>query len=258
VRWWSPLLLSLLSLGSEALADAKETLDAARAAYYSLRREGLASFTCLVTPNWDTVLGSKRRSDPIAAEKAYKLLNGLTFGVEAAPARRAKVMHTDPAGASEQENAGLKLVVHGVEQTLSGFFDIWNPWVMTSAIPPSTAEVIETQGRWNIDHKDGGLRIAMVMRKDYTVDLLQLTTEKYDSVIQPQFTRSPKGLLLTAVQGEYKPLPSGTAASLQVRIQYQTVSGFQLPRRVHVSAIDKGEVVLMDLSFGTCQAQRRP
>jgi hypothetical protein len=44
-----PALLPLAA--SEALADNKETLDAARAAYYSLRREGLTSFTCLVTPN---------------------------------------------------------------------------------------------------------------------------------------------------------------------------------------------------------------
>ena len=47
---WSPILLTLWPLATDpAWADGKETLDAARAAYYSLRREGLTSFTCLVT-----------------------------------------------------------------------------------------------------------------------------------------------------------------------------------------------------------------
>ena len=37
-------------------------------------------------------------------------------------------------------------------------------------------------------------------------------------VLQPQFTRAAKGLLLSTVQAEYRPLPSGAPASLQMRI----------------------------------------
>jgi hypothetical protein len=252
------LLLGLLPLAAgEALADGKETLDAARAAYYSLRREGLASFSCLVTPNWDAVLATRRRTDPVATEKTYKALSALTFGVEAAPARRAKVMHTDPPGGTDKENEALKLVTSGIEQTLGGFFDTWGPFVMTSAIPPPTAEVVEANGLWNVDYKEGALRIGLVMRKDLTIDLMHLVTATSDSMIQPQFTKSPKGLLLTAVQGEYKPLPSGAPVSLQLRIEYQEVTGFLLPRRLYVSANEHRGIALMDLSFGTCQAQRR-
>jgi hypothetical protein len=86
---------------------------------------------------------------------------------------------------------------------------------------------------------------------------MHLISASFDSVIQPQFTRSPKGLLLTALQGEYKPLPSGTASTLQLRIEYQDVGGFQLPQRVYVLALDGRQVVLMDLGFGACQTQRR-
>ena len=86
MKWLLAFALALLPLvAGEALADSKPTLDAARAAYYSLRREGLTSFTCLVTPNWDLLLASRWRTDPAATAKAYKAFSSLTFGVEVAP-----------------------------------------------------------------------------------------------------------------------------------------------------------------------------
>jgi hypothetical protein len=75
--------------------------------------------------------------------------------------------------------------------------------------------------------------------------------------MQPQFVKSPKGLLLSAVQGSYRKLSGGTPVSLRLRIEYRDVSGFMLPKRLHVSSNDGHVVGLMDLAFGTCQAQHR-
>jgi hypothetical protein len=257
VRRLLVLLFALLPLAAgETLADGKETLDAARAAYYSLRREGLASFTCLVTPNWDLLLASRWRTDPTAAAKAYKTFSSLTFGVEVAPGQRPKVLHADvPGGDSESDT--LKRLIGGMEQTVGGFFDTWAPFVLTTPIPGAAAEVTETHGLWSVQYNEGATRIGVVMRKDYTIDATHITTATFDSVIQPQFIKSPKGLLLTAVQGEFHKLPDGPPVSLQLRIEYQNVSGFMLPKRLHVSSNDGHTVGLMDLGFGTCQAQRR-
>jgi hypothetical protein len=252
------LLLALLPLAAgEALADNKETLDAARAAYYSLRREGLTSFSCLVTPNWDLLLASRWRADPAAAAKAYKTFSGLTFGVEVAPGQHPKVLHADvPSG--EPESEALKRLVTGMEQTVSGFFETWTPFVLTTPIPGATAEVTQTHGVWIVGYKEGATQIGLVMRDDYTIESTRIVTATFASVIQPQFTKSPKGMLLTAVQGSFRKL-SGDAApvSLQLRIEYQNVSGFLLPKRLHVMSYDGRTVGVMDLGFGTCQAQHR-
>jgi hypothetical protein len=259
VKRLAALLLALLPLAAgEAQADGKETLEAARAAYYSLGREGLAGFTCLVTPNWDGILASQRHANPAAAEKAYKVLSGLTFGIEVAPGQHAKVMHAGaPTSAGEKEAESLKIAAAGIERSLAGFFDTWAPFVMTSTIPPASADVVEAHGTWNVDYREGPVQIDIVMRKDYVIDVMHVVTAKVDSVLQPQFVRTAKGLLLTAVQGEYRPTAGGNTSTLQVRIEYQVVDGFQLPRRVWISARDQRGVVLMDLGFGTCQAQRR-
>jgi hypothetical protein len=253
------LLLALLPLAAgEASADNKETLDAARAAYYSLRREGLTSFTCLVTPNWDLLLASRWRADPAAAAKAYKTLSSLTFGVEVAPGQHPKVMHADvPSG--EPESEALKRLVGGMEQTVSGFFETWTPFVLTTPIPGAATEMTQTHGLWIVDYKEAaGTQIGLVMREDYTIESTRILTTTFASVIQPQFVKSPKGMLLTAVQGSYRKL-SGDAApvSLQLRIEYQGVSGFLLPKRLHVMSHDGRTVGVMDLGFGTCQVQHR-
>jgi hypothetical protein len=252
------LLLALLPVAAgQALADGKETLEAARAAYYSLRREGLASFSCLVTPNWDLLLASRWRTDPAGSAKAYKVFSAITFGVEVTPGQRAKVLHADPPANPEIDAAALKRLTASLEKTLSGFFDSWAPFVLTTPIPPDAAEVSEAHGLWSVDYKEGTTSVGLVMRKDYAIDASHIVTAQFDSLIQPQFTRLPKGLLLTAVQGQYRQLPSGPPVSLQMRIEYQEVSGFQLPRGLHVMTHDGHAVALMDLAFGTCQARHR-
>ena len=253
------LVLALLSLAAgKALADNKETLDAARAAYYSLRRERLTSFSCLATPNWDLLLASRWRADPAAAARAYKTFSSLTFGVEVAPGQHPKVMHADvPSG--EPESEALKRLVAGMEQTVSGFFETWTPFVLTTPIPGATADKTQTHGRWIVDYKEtGGTQIGLVMREDYTIESTRIQTATFASVIQPQFIRSPKGMLLTAVQGSYRKLAGAAApVSLQLRIEYQDVSGFPLPTRLHVMSYDGRTVGVMDLGFGTCQVQHR-
>jgi hypothetical protein len=252
------LLLALLPLAAgEASADNKETLDAARAAYYSLRREGLTGFTCLVTPNWDLLLASRWRADPVATAKAYKVFSGLTFGVEVAPGRHPKVMHADVPG-GEPESEALQRLVAGMEQTVSGFFETWTPFVLTTPIPGANAEVTQTHGLWIVDYKEGATQIGVVMREDYTIESTRILTATFASVIQPQFTKSPKGMLLTAVQGSFRKLSGGAApVSLQLQIEYQDVSGFLLPKRLHVMSHDGRGVGVMDLGFGTCQVQHR-
>ena len=128
---------------------------------------------------------------------------------------------------------------------------------MTSPIPPPTADVAQAHDLWVVDYKEGPTAIGLVMRSDYTIDAMRAITDKFSSAIQPQFTRSPRGLLLTAVQSQYRQLPNGPTSSQQLRIEYQDVSGFMLPKRLWVSNNDGRSVTLMDLSFGTCQAQRR-
>ena len=168
------------------------------------------------------------------------------------------MLHADvPSG--EPESEPLKRLVGGMEQTVSGFFETWTPFVLTPPIPGAAAEMTKTHGLWLVDYKEtGGTQIGLVMREDYTIESTRILTATFASVIQPQFIKTPKGMLLTAVQGSFRKL-SGDApsVSLQLRIEHQGVSGFMLPKRLHVMSYDGKAVGVMDLGFGTCQVQHR-
>jgi hypothetical protein len=212
-----------------------------------------------VTPNWDQLLAPRWRTDPNGAAKAYKAFSGLTIGVEVALGQKVKVLHADLPTGSEAETEPLNRLVAAMEQTLIGFFDTWAPFVLTTPIPGSTAEVTPARGLWIVDFKEGtNISVGLVMRLDYTIETTRIVTDAQASVIQPQFVKSPKGMLLTAIQGSYRKLSSGAApVSVQWRVGYQDVSGFLLPKRLHVISSDSRAIALMDLTLGTCQAHRR-
>jgi hypothetical protein len=257
MRRLAALVVSLLPIAAPAaLADSKDTLNAARAAYYSLRREGLTGFTCQVSTNWDAILAAQRRGDPAAADRLYQALTAIPITVDVGPGRRPKVTHGELPDGTPEETQTIKTIIGGLEEALSGFFDTWSPFVVASPIPPETAELVEAHDRWSAEYKDARIQLWLSMRKNYTIDVMRIAGSGFESTIQPQFTPTAKGMILTAVQGEYRPLPSGARSSVQLRIDYHDVGAFSLPRRVISSSARDGRTqTQMDLVFSNCQAR---
>lgn len=258
MRRLAALIVSLLPLAAApALADSKDILNAARTAYYSLRREGLTGFSCTVAANWDALLAAQRRDDPTAADRIHKALTAIPVTVEVGPGRRPKVAHGELPDGTPEEVRTVRTIIGGLDEALSGFFDTWSPFVVASPIPPETAGLVETHGRWSAEYRDARIQVWLSMRKDYTIDVMRIAGSGFESTIQPQFTPTAKGLILTAVQGEYRPLPSGTRSSVQLRIDYHDVGAFSLPRRVISSSARDGRTqTQMDLVFSNCQTRR--
>ena len=249
----------LLATTVAASADPRDTLEKARLAHYSLQRDGLTDFGCAVQPNWEQIVVTARRAISPADEQALNVLKQLRITVAAAPARRAKVVRNELPAANDEQAKALQQIYSGMEQTLIGFFDTWSPFVMTSPLPPPTATVTlaEQQGQWSFTYKEGSVDISAVLGEDYAIQAMRIGTPKMASLIQPAFTKSPHGFLLSALQSQYRPLPSGPTALLQMRIDYQTVSGFQLPKIIKVGGDDGTNGFQMEFSLTACQVGRR-
>ena len=248
----------LLAATAAASPDTRDTLEKARLAYYSQQRDGLTDFGCAVQPNWEQIVVTARRALSAADEQALRVLKELRITVAAAPARRAKVVRNELPAANEEQAKALQQIYSGMEQTLIGFFDTWSPFVMTSPLPPPTATVtlLEQQGQWRFSYKEGATDISAVLGEDYAIQAMRIGTPQMASLIQPAFTKSPRGFLLNALQGQYKPLPSGPTALLQMRIDYQTVTGFQLPKTITVGGDDGASGFQMEFSLMACQVGR--
>ena len=129
--WMVPAFCS----GARALDNNQSTLTQARQSYYNLRSEGLASFQCSTTPNWELLLQEQRKQNPKAADAAIKVLQQLHFAVSLVADGSVKLTHNELAGQSKEMNAALKQIYGGMEQMTSGFFDTWKLFMVNRPFP---------------------------------------------------------------------------------------------------------------------------
>lgn len=254
------LALVLLATASAAVADERDFLQKGQGAYYSLQREGLAEFTCAAQPNWDLMLAATFRTDPDVGKRTYAILSSQRFTLTVGVGQRPKIVYLGgTAPGNEQQAKGLEQIKSGLEQALTGLFDIWSPFVLTQPFPlPTTAiELVEQPGQWNLAYVDGASQVDVTVNKDYAIRAVRTVSSASIGTLQPLFAETPRGLLLTAYQAGYRTLPAGEVSELQVRVGYQQVEGFDLPKSLILGGRQGGTTFLMEVTLADCKVTRR-
>ncbi len=264
-RPWMPLLLccSLLSFALPVAhgadrPDKREIITKARASYYSLKSHGLDGFDANVQPNWRLVLKDQLAQDPAGAQKGLTMLNGIHFKVSLGHNGKVTITHhEDVAPSSEQAAEGFKQIFSGMEQAMSGFFDSWSPFMLTSPFPePSgdyTLEDVNDQLR--LSYKEGTAVIATTMSKNLVISEIKVDSPEFKSVLRPQFSRSAQGLLLSGYQATYQGAAGGEAVQLNVKIDNQLVNGLELVRQLNLDGSYQGTPFQMELMFSDYQVK---
>jgi hypothetical protein len=248
-----------LAAGAAGAADKKEVVKQARGAYYSLQSQGLADFQCNMAPDWEALLQDTRKTDPASADRAITTLKQLQFTVSLARTGSAKVTHTTVAAANDQMAQGLNQIYGGMEQMVSGFFDTWSPFMITHPFPEadSNYELADQGEQWALSYKEGTADVVTTMGKNFAIRELKVSTPEFNSVIQPQFTRSTQGFLLAGYVADYRGHLPSENTHLQVGIAYQTVNGLQLPQKLNLSGSYGGSPFQIEVTFSGCQATKQ-
>lgn len=255
------LLLTAAAAGAadKKAADKKEIIKQARSAYYSLQSQGLVEFQCNMAPNWEALLQETRKTDGPGVDRAIRTLKQLQFTVALGSAGSAKVTHTTVAATNDQMAEGLNQIYSGMEQMVSGFFDTWSPFMRTSPFPEveGSYELADQGGQWVLSYKEGTAAVVTTMGKDFAIHELKVETSEFLSSLQPQFTRSHGGFLLTGYQADYRGKSASDATKLKVGIDYQEVSGLQLPKKLDLSGNYGGTPFQMQVTFLECKATKK-
>lgn len=254
------LALVLMATASAAVADERDFLQKGQAAYYSLQREGLAEFACSALPNWDLMLASLFRTDPDIGKRTYAMLSSQRFTLTIGVGKRPKIAFLGGATAGNAQQAqGLEKIKSGLDQALTGLFDIWSPFVLTEPFPgPSTAvDLVEQPGQWNLAYVDGGNQFDVTVNKDYAIRAVRTVSPASIATLQPLFTETPCGLLQSAYQAGYRTPPAGEVSELQLRIGYQQVDDFELPKTLALGGSQGGNPFLMEVALAECKVTRR-
>ena len=243
-----------------AQRDDKEILKQARQEYYNLRNRGLIAFTSNVQPNWRLGLKNQLSANPANAENAVNMLNGIHFLLSLGPDGAVKVTHrADVAPTNEKVAEGFKQIFGGMEQSMSGFFDTWSPFMLTSPFPEVGSEyrLEEVDNQYRLSYKEGTAAVVTTMsKKDLVISEIAVDSPEFKSVIKPQFTRNEQGLVLSGYQANYQGGADGTKVLLNVQIENQPVNGLQLPRKLNLSGSYQGTPFEMELVFSDYQLQK--
>jgi len=264
-RAWMALLLccSMLTFalplahGADR-ADKRDIIKKARAAYYSLRSHGLDSFDASVQPNWRLVLKEQLAQDPAGAEKALTMLNGIHFKISLGQDGKVTITHHEDVAPTNQKAAeGFEQIFSGMEQAMSGFFDSWSPFMLTSPFPDPAGEYTleDVNAQYRLSYKDGAAAIATTMSQDLVISEIKVDSPEFKSVLRPQFSRSAQGLLLTGYQATYQGAGGGAAVQLNVRIENQPINGLQLVRKLNLDGSYQGTPFQMELMFSDYQVK---
>src|SRR5947209_8903541 len=266
-RWVSFLICcSLMCLNVPAahgadLANKKEIVKQARAAYYSLRKLGLSEFQANIKPNWEMTLKKELETNPEGAQNGLKMLNGLHFSMTLDPAGKVTVEHrSDAPPPNEQVAQGFNQIYSGMDQAVSGFFATWSLFMLTSPFPGDEIDyqLQDVGGQYRLSYKDGNADVITTMNKNLTVTEIVVNSPEFKSTIRPQLSKSSNGFLLSGYEGIYKPVAGAGDVQLKVRLDYQQVSGLQLPNRLDMDSVYDGTPTQMELVIGDYRVQTNP
>lgn len=252
------LAIPVLSL-AQTVANKQSVINQARQSYYNVRGEGLLGFECSLTPNWELLLQQQSQQNPEAADAALKALSNLHFMASLASGNTVKLTHNDLAGQSEKMRNALKDVYGSMEQLTSGFFDVWNMFTLDAPFPEANSDYrLEAAGtQYRLSYREGLTDVATTMGRDFAISSRKVTTPESDSSIQPTFTRTPEGFLLTAYEENYRSQKPDKTIQLKVALDYQQIEGIQMLQKLRLAGAYDGAPFAVELTFSDCKVTKR-
>jgi hypothetical protein len=240
-------------------------LQNASALYYSSTKAGLDGFDCTIHPDWRTVFLSVDKGISLADDDPrLVVLNAVNVVLHARMKGGSTVEWTpppaDPAKPISQDLSGLRDQMRlAVDQTLTGFMQIWTPFADDSIIPASSEglEISKTpEAGIRVYGEEGGAKMTetfdshMVMQQ-YNVDI---SGNKVD--FSPTFIPSDQGMLVTKFLAHIQPAgtPPEQSQEMHVSIAYQTVDGIQIPAKI---GMEVAHSATLNFTLDGCQVSRQ-
>ncbi len=216
--------------------DPELVLRQARAAYVNLAEKGFSRYRFVATPDWAAMLAEQAKVNPAGYDAAMKLFAKVRFDVLVGIQGDAQVSHNIVDSPNPQTTAGLNQVYGGMEQTLTGFFQTWTPFMVESPFPPvgHAARVEDAGTHYRVDWDEvGDTKVQLKMDKAFVITDMRVQSPAFDSTIRPVFDRQPGGLVLAGYDAEYR--SKASSLRLKVLIKNKAIQDLPLPVALDLS-----------------------
>lgn len=256
--WRHPigLLCAGLTLAAQQ-PDQTAFLTRARQAYYSLAAERMDRFQATLVPNWRLLL-EEGKTPPESIGPATEKLSDIRFNLTVDRKGTATISHNTVAAENDQVAAGLKQIYNGMEQMTTGFFETWCVFMVNPPLPELGKPFhLDELGAWHIlTYEDGPAKVETTLGTDFAVNSMKVVSKEFISTINPTFSRTDKGFILTSYQATYRSTAAGEATDLKVTIENQELDGLTLPKKMDLRGTYGGSPFHIEVSFMSGHATR--
>jgi hypothetical protein len=243
-------LLTILSLtvsvdtGAHPVAE-QGVIGQARSAYYNLTSKGFKGFTATVEPNWKVILADT------GTKENLKVFSAVRFSMVVAANGDVAVRHSVSANATKPNlQPFINKIDYDVERLISGFFNTWRIFMVSSPFPETEEIKIENSGAEKLlsfNIQSG--KVTILTTGEFLITEWNLTAPTGKRTVKPRFQKTVDGFLLTGYQSVFEPINAGIMTTLDFNIEYQDVDGMKLPHKVRFSGMHGTEPVEAELIF---------
>ena len=235
-------------------SDKKEILNRARQRYYNLRQAGLIEFQANLQPNWKLLLTGVE-----ANGFAMKLLNGLHFSMSIDSASKFRMDHRADVTPPDQKSVDrCDMIFKEMDEAVSRFVATWSIFMLTSPFPgiENDYEAKEVAGQHQFSHQEGATNVLTITDKDFMIIEIKVSGAGFNASLKPVLEQTTRGFILRGYAASYEN-SSGRSTQVKVRVDYQEISGLQLPRKVDVDVIYGGSPAQVEWLFTDYQVKVR-
>ena len=241
-----------LSMAQGADIDKGKTLLAARARYYNLRTAGLSEVRAAIQPNWDVLLEGIK--EPAGSKT---LLNNLHFWFSIDAAGNFRLSH-DGKAIPEDQVKGVENIFQGVNLAVTGFFRTWSIFVISSPFPePGSDYALERLANgFRFSQRQGELDVTTETDNEFAITEIRVVAGDRTTSLKPVLEKTPAGLVLTGYKASAR-RADGTVTTVQVSLEYGTVSGLRLLNKVNLDTVFQGGETKFEWAFSDYQVKMR-
>jgi len=252
----SLFLLALAWLSSMSLfaqdKESRNRLSAAHAQYYTPTASGLKSFHCEASLDWKAMLSRFSGTDITDDNPALKFLQTVHLAVSDDLRGKGELEWTATVEPSADRHSAMEQLREGLQTTVSGFFQSWNPYMNGTMVPLPDSTVTVTESSDGL-HLSGRSKDA-AFDEDYDKNML-LTTVLVASpslrvLAKPTYASTEDGLLISSITSHIHQPPTAPETEVTFRVEYTKVDSYQIPSHVVFDIRNAG---VIDLTFSACK-----
>jgi hypothetical protein len=216
----------------EDLPNRKQLVQQAKAAQYSLLREGMESVHCTATVDWRGFLNWRGPQDD--DEKAtLAALEKSHYDVSIDDAGTPTVSTVEaPIPAAADSASEVRGTLAGLHRSIAGLLNAWTGYMAIAMLPRDEDDfhMTETGGKYYLKYTVEDVAIAIAMDSKFQLLRVWTKDKSMRSDVHPTFDATPKGFVLNGYQADLDDLEKNRSTQAKLTIQYETVDGLLVPQ----------------------------